>query len=76
MSDEPLWKSYTVRRADMFGYDDKVKYGVREEYPDGATRFVHNEVVDTREEADAMAARFNGLRRKGKTYDNTMKEWR
>lgn len=74
MSDEPRWKAYTVRQSDAFEYET-VKYGVREEYPEGATRYIHNEVFDSEDEAQMIAARFNIHRQKGKTYDNVMKTW-
>ena len=74
MNDVPKWRAYEVRKPDGFGYD-RVQYGVREEYEDGATRYVHNEVKDNLEDAEQMAALFNLNVRKGKTYDNTMKTW-
>lgn len=75
LNDErPQWKAYPVRHIDMHGYET-VQYGVREEYADGATRYIHNEVKATREEAQIMATLFNLHVRKGKTYDNTMKRW-
>jgi hypothetical protein len=74
-SDErPTWKVYEVQTPDMFGYAN-VKYGVREEYTDGATRYIHNEALDSADEAQLLAARFNGYARKGRTYDNRMKTW-
>jgi hypothetical protein len=73
--ERPTWKVYEVRRPDMFGYDS-VKYGVREEYTDGATRYIHNEVLETPEQAQLLASKFNVNARKGMTYDNTMKTWR
>ena len=74
MADEPRWKAYPVRQSDMFEYSTE-KYGVREEYPEGATRYIHNETFETEEEAQMVAARFNINRQKGKTYDNVMKTW-
>lgn len=73
--DRTTWKVYTVRRNDLYGYGTE-KYGVREEYPDGATRDAHNETFDTPEEAQLLAARFNQNARKGSVYDNAMKTWR
>ena len=72
--EKPRWKAYEVRQADMYGYE-KVKYGVREEYTDGATRSIHNELLDTVEEAQLLASKFNVNARKGMEYDNTMKTW-
>jgi hypothetical protein len=72
--ERPLWKAYTARKTDLRGYDDE-KYGVREEYTDGATRYVHNEVFDTHEEAQLLASKFNLYARKGRVYDNIMKRW-
>ena len=73
--DTPRWRAYEVHRPDAFGYE-VVQYGVREEYDDGATRFIHNALLNTIEEAEQLAARFNINARKGMTYDNTMKQWR
>lgn len=73
-TEKPNWRAYEVRQADMFGYE-KVKYGVREEYTDGATRYIHNELFDTREQAQLLATQFNLYVRKGRSYDNTMKRW-
>jgi len=73
--DKPRWRAYEVRRSDIFGYET-VKYGVREEYSDGATRFTHNVMFDTLEEAEQVAARFHINTTKGMTYDNMMKQWR
>jgi hypothetical protein len=73
-TDEPRWSVYEARQRDGFGYE-KVRYGIREEYADGATRFTHNETFETREEAEILAARFHLNSRKGKTYDNVMKTW-
>jgi len=73
--ERPTWKAYEVRRPDMYGYDT-VKYGVREEYEDGATRSIHSELFDTREEAQLLASKFNMNARKGHSYDNVMKTWR
>jgi hypothetical protein len=75
MTETVRWKAYQVQQHDAFGYS-RVRYGVREYYEDGATRFIHNEVFDTQEEAEALAARFNLNNRKGMTYDNVMKVWR
>ena len=72
--ERPTWTEYEVRQHDMYGYF-KLKYGVREEYTDGATRFIHNELVDTPEEAQLLASKFNMNTRKGKMYDNVMKSW-
>ncbi|MFQ5460113.1 MAG: hypothetical protein ACE5EL_04915 [Anaerolineae bacterium] len=69
-----MWKAYEVRETDMYGYDT-VKYGVREEYSDGATRAIHNERFANVEEAQMVASKFNVLARKGRSYDNTMKQW-
>ena len=74
MSDSPMWRPYEVNRPDAFGYDSH-KFGVREEYNDGATRYIHTELVPTMEEAETLAARFNVYARKGRKYDNTMKTW-
>jgi hypothetical protein len=75
MDDEkPMWKAYMVRQTDMRGYSSE-RFGVREEYSDGATRDIHNEVFETREEAQLLASKFNLYARKGRTYDNTMKRW-
>lgn len=73
--DIPRWRAYKASRTDGFGYEVE-KYGVREEYADGATRYVHNQVFDTLEEAEQLAARFHLNARKGMTYDNSMKQWR
>lgn len=73
-TDTPRWRAYPVRQADGFGYADE-KYGVREEYSDGATRYVHNELFDTLEQAEQVAARFHLNSKKGMTYDNVMKRW-
>ena len=40
--DRTTWKVYPVRRTDLYGYA-KERFGVREEYPDGATR--HEEAL-------------------------------
>jgi len=69
------WKVYPVRRNDLYGYGAE-KYGVREEFADGATRHVHNETFETPEEAQLLAAKFNQNARKGGVYDNVMKTWR
>ncbi len=74
-NDDPRWQAYETRHKDAFGYD-KVRFGVREEYPDGSTGNIHNETFETRDEAEIMAARFHLNSRKGKTYDNVLKEWR
>jgi len=71
----PRWRAYEVRRPDAFGYD-VVKYGVREEYGDGATRYIHSQVFATMEEAEQIAARFNINAKKGMAYDNVMETWR
>jgi hypothetical protein len=71
----PRWRAYEVQQSDAFGYGT-AKYGVREEYEDGATRYIHNVVFDTREEAEQVAAKFHINSRKGMTYDNVMKQWR
>ena len=73
--DEPRWTAYKTQLTDGFGYD-KERWGVREEYPDGATRHIHDEVYATEEEAMQVAARFHLNAKKGKTYDNVMKEWK
>ena len=75
MTDAPRWRVYVVRQTDAFGYD-RERYGVREEYAEGGTRAIHNEVVEDREAAEVMAAKFNLNARKGMAYDNTMKTWR
>ncbi len=75
VEEKPRWRAYEVHRPDAFGYDI-VKYGVREEYDDGATRYIHNAVFDTREEAEQVAARFHLNTLKGMSYDNVMKQWR
>jgi hypothetical protein len=77
MSDEDrtTWKVYPVRRNDLYGYA-KERFGVREEYPDGATRHVHDETYDTAEEAQLVATKFNQKARKGAVYDNALKAWR
>lgn len=72
--DRTTWKVYVVRRNDLYGYGTE-RYGVREEYPDGATRFVHDETFETAEEAQLVAARFNQKARKGGVYDNALKAW-
>ena len=72
--DRLTWKAYEIRETDLHGYDT-VRFGVREEYDDGATRYIHNERFDTREEAQLLASRFNLLARKGHRYDNSMKQW-
>jgi hypothetical protein len=69
-----VWRAYEVRETDMFGYHT-FKYGVREEYTDGATGAIHNERFATREEAQILASRFNVNARKGRKYDNAMKTW-
>lgn len=68
------WRAYEARETDMFGYDT-IKYGVREEYEDGATGAIHNERFATREEAQILASRFNLNARKGRKYDTVMKTW-
>lgn len=75
MTEQLRWKVYQASQTDAFGYD-KLRYGVREEYDDGATRYIHNQVFEELEEAQALANRFNGNMRKGMKYDNTMKTWR
>jgi len=73
--DTPRWRAYKASRTDGFGYEVE-KYGVREQYSDGGTRAIHDEVFDTMEEAEQLAARFVLNTRKGMSYDNTMKKWR
>lgn len=72
--ERPRWRVYEVRETDMYGYY-KTKYGVREEYTDGATRYTHSERFEAREDAERLAALFEVNARKGKTYDNVMKAW-
>lgn len=73
-TERPVWKVYEVRDTDMYGYHT-IRYAVREEYADGATRHIHNERVDTPEEAQLLASKFNLYARKGRRYDNVMKTW-
>jgi hypothetical protein len=75
MTEQVRWKVYLASQTDGFGYE-RLRYGVREEYEDGATRAIHNQVFESEEEAQALANRFNGNVRKGMKYDNTMKTWR
>lgn len=72
--DRPRWQAYEVKQTDAFGYD-RVRYGVREAYADGATRHVHNELFEEPDAAEQLAARFNLNARKGMAYDNAMKRW-
>ena len=72
--DRITWRPYSVSRRDGFGYE-VTEFGVREEYDDGATRFIHNETFGTHEEAQIAASKFNLRARKGQTYDNIMKTW-
>jgi hypothetical protein len=74
-TDTPRWRAYKASQTDGFGYD-RERWGVREEYQDGATRYVHNQVFEDASEAETMAAKFNLNVRKGMTYDNVMKQWR
>jgi hypothetical protein len=74
-TDTPRWRVYEVRQQDAFGYD-RVRYGLREEYEDGATRCIHNETFEDEAEAQTQAARFNLNAKKGMRYDNIMKTWR
>jgi hypothetical protein len=72
--DKAEWKAYQVQQTDLRGYASE-RFGVREEYTDGATACIHNQVFETREEAQLLASKFNLYARKGRTYDNTMKRW-
>ena len=72
--ERPLWRAYKTQETDSHGYASE-KFGVREEYGDGATRYIHSETMDTIEEAQLLASKFNMNIRKGKTYDNRMKSW-
>ena len=75
VTEVPLWRAYLVQQTDAFGYD-RERWGVREEYRDGSTRYIHNQVLEDREQAEKLAAQFNFNVRKGKQYDNAMKTWR
>lgn len=75
LEDRTTWRVYEVSEKDIYGYG-KTSYGIREEYPDGATRFIHDERFDTAEEAQIAASKFNLNARKGQSYDNRMKRWR
>ena len=73
--EKPRWRAYASQKPDMFGYA-KEQYGVREQYADGSTRYIHNETFESQEDAERIAARFNLNAQKGQTYDNVMKVWR
>ena len=74
IDDKPLWKAYRVQQVDAFGYATE-RWGVREEYRDGATRHIHHQVFETEEDAQILAIKFNSYARQGRTYDNAMKAW-